>query len=124
MNRTSITALLAGLLLPVAASAHRATEVYIPIGESPGVSGKYSTIGLVDEMEIDTGSLRMTGEGEQRSYTVRCDEHTHVYLDRSKLRKRSTEGTLEDVREGVRVEVKYADEEHTRAAWIKVEIVE
>ncbi len=46
----SVLATLAVLLLAGTAHAQQATEIYIPIGKSPGLSGKTTVIGTIENV--------------------------------------------------------------------------
>jgi hypothetical protein len=107
-----------------AAFAHEMTERYIPVGQSPGLSGKYSIIGTlqsVDAREQTVAIARPAGTA-----SAKITERTKIWLDRSKLRQTNLKGTIADLRPGLTVEVKL--EGHARGAasgpaeWIKVEI--
>jgi hypothetical protein len=114
------TALLGGVS---AAHGQRATEQFIPIGESPGLSGKQSSIGEIAETDARAQSLTFTEPAGRR--TVRITEKTKIYLDRSKLKQTSLAGSFADLKKGRRVEVKYLDPERREVAdWVKVEITQ
>ena len=119
MWNKALLALLGAGALSVA-SAHIATERYIPIGESPGVSGEHSYIGTIQGTSPTTRSMTMTSE--KGTYEVRMDSNTRIYVDRSKERKENLRGTYEDCEAGRRVEVKFHDNDPSKPAeWIKVE---
>jgi len=99
------------------ALAQAATEVFIPIGRSPGVSGKTSIVGVIESREPGDG-LVVAG----RQFFVDFD--TQIYLDRNKLRETNTIGTTRDLQIGVTVEVKPQRENERVADWIKVEVTQ
>ncbi len=110
-------------LLCATSHAHgqKATEQYIPIGQSPGISKKYSSIGLIAEVNVRDQSITIADPAGSR--TVRISKNTHIWLDRSRLRQTNLRGRFADLQQGRRVEVKYADPERRRLAdWVKVEI--
>jgi hypothetical protein len=121
--RSSLRSLLSGLgvafaLLCASSHAHgqKATEQYIPIGQSPGVSQKYSSIG-----EVAAQTVTIADPAGPR--TVRITEKTRIWLDRTKLKQTNVPGRFADLQPGRRVEVKYADPERRDVAeWVKVEI--
>lgn len=103
------------MILP-ASQAQEATERYIPIGESPGVSDDGSLIGVVDELDYESGELRVRVDNEMK--TVFVDRKTRYYIDRSASRRSNVLGTLRDCRAGRRVEV--AMNQNGTAEWIKI----
>ena len=59
--------------------AEKTTELYIPIGQSPGLSGKYTLIGKIDEVSPPDQTLKVTGASG--TYTVRATEYTLILID-------------------------------------------
>ena len=111
------------LLLCVAetAGAHKMSEIYIPIGQSPGLSGKQTLVGNI--VSVDAAAMTIEVRGPEGARTVNVDGATYIWLDRSGLRRKNTEGGYEDCAPGSRVEVKFKDpDQRTTAEWIKVEI--
>jgi hypothetical protein len=103
------------------AHAQQATERYIPLGQSPGLSGKHTYIGPISAADPENGTLTVFGPAGSRA--VRITERTRIWLDRTKLELPSLEGHFEDFRRGRMVEVEYEDHERKEsAAWVKVEI--
>jgi hypothetical protein len=106
------------------ASAHEMTERYIPIGQSPGLSGKYCVIGKVQATNPRDRTVAIVGS--TGTWNAKVTERTKIWLDRSKLRLTNLKGTFADLRPGATVEVK--PEDHQRgvssgpAEWIKVEV--
>lgn len=120
---------LCALLGAAVAQAHIGTERYIPIGQSPGISGKYSYIGEIgagpETMAAAPGALHaMTVDRERGGdATVYMNEYTRIYIDRSKAGKTNLRGDYSDCRPGRRVEVKFRDNDPSQPAeWIKVEV--
>ncbi len=110
---------LAALLCTATANAQRATEVFIPIGQSPGVSGKYTTIGTVDSLNMKGGTLTVSDSG--RTYVIRFTKKTRVYIDRSSYGKPNSRGTMGHCKTGMIVEVKYVENKaDANAEWIKL----
>jgi len=100
--------------------AEKETELYIPIGHSPGLSGKYTVMGKIDQVDSKNQSIIMSGPSG--SYSVQLTPDTSIYLDRSKAKLPNTYGTLADCKAGDTVEVKFEDNSHNKPAqWIKVE---
>jgi hypothetical protein len=110
-------------LLGVVSYVHgqKETEQYIPIGQSPGVSQKYTSIGAI--AEIDPGQQTITVSEQAGPRTVKIAEKTRIWLDRTKLKQTNLRGSFADLQKGRRVEVKYVDpEQRDVAEWVKVEV--
>lgn len=105
------------------AHAQKSTEQFIPIGMSPGLSNKATSIGVVDTLLVQARTVTVREPTVRRS--VRITDKTWIWLDRSTLKLPNLRGRLADLQRGRRVEVKYADPE-TRliAEWVKIEIRE
>lgn len=111
------------LCLAAPVRAQKATEQYIPIGMSPGVSGKYTSLGVVDTLSMPQRTVTVREAGMRR--TIRITDRTSIWLDRSKLKLPNLRGRLVDLERGRRVEVKYADPDSRQVAeWVKVEMLE
>ena len=110
------------LLTTAVATAQRATEIYIPIGRSPGVSGKLSTIGTCTACDV-TERVATVRAG-QNTWTVKMTAATKIYLDRSELGQPKCCGTLADLRDSRQVEIKYKGERKSgsECEWIKIRI--
>jgi hypothetical protein len=101
------------------AHAQHMTEQFIPVGQSPGISGKYSYIGQIEA--IDVQNKTVTVAGPEGSRTIKVTDRTWIWLDRSEQRLTNEVGSMSDLQPGRRVEVKYVDYETKDAAhWIKV----
>jgi hypothetical protein len=109
---------------PWAVSAQKMTEQFIPVGQSPGLSGKYTVIGTVQAVNVRNQTVTIAGPAG--AWSAKVTERTRIWLDRSKIRLANVKGTFADLRTGVTVEVK--QEDHTRASadgpaeWIKIQI--
>ena len=110
-------------------SAHgqKATEMFIPIGQSPGLSNTISVIGTIETIDPRGHTIAITGSSG--SWSAMITNRTKIWLDKSKLRLPNQKGTFADLQKGLLVEVKYEDPEgrgKTKAAadWIKVQITE
>lgn len=110
-----------GLLLfcSTAVFAQLITERYIPIGESPGVSGKSSTIGTITE--VNQGNRTVTVRGDTGTRTYKVTDKTYVWLDRSDWKMSNLNGSYRDCAVGRRVEIKHTVNDESAADWIKVE---
>jgi hypothetical protein len=54
--------------------AEKSTELYIPIGQSPGLSGKYTVMGKIDQVNPKNQTIKMSGASG--SYTVKMTKNT------------------------------------------------
>jgi hypothetical protein len=101
--------------------AEKATELYIPLGQSPGLSGKYLATGRIEQVNSQDNTLTMSsGSG---TYTVKVSEHTMIYLDRSKMGQSNLYGSFADCKQGMMLEVRFEKDERGRPAeWIKLEM--
>ena len=123
MFKNIIAIAIAAALLTVAASAtgQKATEVFIPIGKSPGLSGKYTVMGTIEDVNYKNRTLTMS-HGANR-YNVSVTDRTKIYLDKSQLSKKSTYGTMADCKQGIIAEVKFEDNMRGKPAeWIKLQV--
>lgn len=109
------------------AYAQKATEIYIPIGQSPGLSDHYSKIGTVTSIDEAAGTLVVT-DSLENTYSVEITDSTRIWLDKSRLKKRNETGTISDIKNGLLVEVKYnlaEDSTYAQTAeWVKVQVTE
>jgi hypothetical protein len=123
-------ALLSGIGVAVAllgaislAHGQKETERFIPIGQSPGVSQKQTSIGEI--AEVDAAGRTVTVAEQAGRRTVKITEKTRIWLDRTKLKQANLSGGFTDLQKGRRVEVKYQDPERRQIAdWVKVEIAQ
>ena len=123
-------ALLSGIGVAVAllgaispAHGQKETERFIPIGQSPGVSQKQTSIGEI--AGVDTARRTVTVAEQAGRRTVKITEKTRIWLDRTKLKQANLTGSFADLQKGRRVEVKYEDPERRQVAdWVKVEITQ
>jgi len=123
MHRSfAVTVMATVSLLVTSAQAQRATEVLIPIGQSPGVSGISSVIGTIASCDQSSGIVTISTQKEQHTATLSTE--TKIYLDRSAAKKSGTLGSRSDCQRGRRAEVKFVYEGETRTArveWIKIQ---
>ena len=109
-----ITALLCSMSF---AHGQKATEQFIPLGQSPGVSNKYTYIGVIEAVDPQRRTVTAAG------HTVRITEQTRIWLDRSLLKLGSRAGSFGDMQKGRKIEIKYADSGHRQAAqWVKIQM--
>ena len=114
---TSIIVVLSGVISP--ANAQKATESFIPIGKSPGVSGVSSYIGRIDSVDVAERKVTIRGDGLLES--VEISGETKVWLDLSKHKTKNRAATLQDLKKGHRIEVKPQHDRPDRAEWIKID---
>ncbi len=118
--KTGVAALLVFALAVPVAHGHEFTDRYIPIGQSPGVSGTpQSMIGSIQAVSAQARSLTMSVDGGQRTVTV--TDRTRIWIDRSRSAQTNLRGGIADLQSGRRAEVKYDDKNKALAEWIKVE---
>lgn len=111
-----VAALLAGAS---AADAQRATERFIPLGQSPGVSGKLTVIGTIVAVDAEQRRFYLAGPTDRGSVTLL--DSTSIWIDRHELGLGAATGSFEDCQEGRAAEVKYADPDTRQVAeWIKL----
>ena len=100
--------------------AQKETEVFIPVGKSPGVSGKYSVIGRVESVNWSDSSVTINQEGGLKN--VKITRSTKIYLDRSKLKLTNRKCSMADCKPGRLVEAKYKDNKPGNSIeWLKVQ---
>jgi len=101
--------------------AEKATELYIPIGQSPGLSGKYLATGRIEQVNSRNQTITMLDAS--RTYTIKVTERTMYFLDRSKMQQSNLYGTWADCKKGMLVEVRFENDERGQPAeWIKLQI--
>ena len=109
-------------LVSLSSKANKMTEQFIPIGNSPGVSYKQTSIGIIDTVDSEKREISVTEiDGAQKQYTV--SDKTWVWLDNSKRRKANTVGDFKDCMVGQMVEVMPMLNHLDRAEWVKIEPV-
>ncbi len=98
------------------------TEVFIPIGQSPGVSGKYSIMGKIESVNLkDSTVTLMQDAGNKISFKI--TKGCHIYLDKSKLKLRNKKGYCADIKPGMKAEAKYKDNKPgNKVEWVKVQV--
>ena len=116
---TLLAAVLAAFLAaPPLAYAQKTAEQFIPLGQSPGLSGKQTLIGRIEAVEPLSGSVTVAGETGQ----VRVTPATRIWLDRSLLQRANASGGMADLIPGRRAEIKFTDANRREAEWVKVEL--
>ena len=99
------------------AHGQKESERYIPLGQSPGVSKKYTFIGTIDAVAPEKRTITAGGR------TVKITDSTRIWIDRSQLKQTAKTGSVSDLKQGQTVEIKYDDLARPQVAeWIKVQI--
>lgn len=107
------------------AHGQKATEMFIPLGQSPGLSNTVTVIGSVKTINAQKRTIDVAGPST--AWNVQITDRTQIWLDKSKLRLPNKDGTFADLRKGQLVEVKYEGSERKSqgpAEWIKVQFTE
>lgn len=105
--------------------AQKATEIHIPIGQSPGLSGKHTLIARIQALSPADRSMTLI-DATGAAVTVRPDPQTMIWLDRSKLKLPNRKGDYSDCRKDMTVEIKFRNNDRRVASveWIKVQAAE
>ncbi len=122
MKRIKNTLLIVLLIAATTACiAQKTTEIFIPIGQSPGVSGTETIYGHIQSLSLAESTCTVaTPEGDK---TVELIGDPVIYLDYSKLKKPNKYGEISDITVGCNVELKFLDNEKRDSIdWIKVEM--
>lgn len=102
------------------ALAQQQTEVYIPIGESPGLSGIDTDVGEIQGFDAGSRTLTLAAQGGTRP--VQISAETIIWLDRTGAKLPNVGGSESDLVSGRRAEVRYVDPAKRQSAvWVKVE---
>ena len=123
MQRTTRAIALAAALLGCArvAQGQRTTEQFIPLGQSPGISGVRSYIGPILSVDARNRTFTVRGPDATGTQTIKVVARTRIWLDRSAQRLTNLVGSMTDVQVGRRVEVTFVDDKTKDTAdWIKV----
>lgn len=126
MSNSDLTRILivAALLIcpflgPTMTYGQQATEQFIPIGYSPGVSNKYSYIGSIVAVDREAHTIDVQSNRGMR--TIRVTPRTRIWLDRSKIKQTNLVGSYSDCEEGRKVEIMHDPDDENVADWIKIE---
>jgi hypothetical protein len=121
LNRFLALAIVIGALGNASnAAAQEATEMYVPIGQSPGISGKTSVVGTIQALNTAARTLTVAGPSGPQTFVI--TDKTRIWLDRSAGKQANRTGSLADLQQGRRVEVKpQSAAAKANADWIKVQ---
>lgn len=117
---TLLTGCLAIFLTFSQAQAQKATERYIPLGQSPGLSGQATLMGIIRHANPDSGKVTLELQGGG-SGTIAVTPETRIWVDRSGQRQPTEPGRFADLVPGLRIEAKPLDQATHQAEWVKVE---
>jgi len=109
------------LVLAAASAAHgqEAAERFVPIGQSPGQSGKTTMLGTVQSVDAASHSVTVAADGAGVRFG--WSERTRIWLDRSRQQLGALKGSDSDIQVGRRIEIKPDQADSSRADWIKVD---
>jgi hypothetical protein len=94
-----------------------ASEIYIPIGKSPGLSHIHTIIGIISA--IDPYYRTVVTDNQ----TILIKDSTRIWLDRTKRAESNSIGSFTDLLPGRTIEVLLlASDDAMIADWVKVEI--
>ena len=117
-NALIVLCALLGGLFTTAGNANRMTEVYIPIGQSPGVSGVLTTIGEITSRSGNQLEVRSNRGTE----SCRVNSDTMIWVDNSASGNSNADGSINDLQRGRKVEIRFVDPlARSTAVWIKVQ---
>lgn len=103
------------------ASGQQATEMFIPIGQSPGLSDRDSVIGTLES--VDPEKRVVTISSSSGAQTVGITDQTMIWLDRSAQKQSNQNGAINDLQTGHKIEIKVRKgEPKVVAEWIKIQV--
>src|SRR5207245_9206326 len=89
LARVMVVVALAGV---VEAFGQEATEMYIPIGQSPGVSSKSTLLGTIESVDPGKRTLTVSGPAGTRKFQIA--DRTLSWMDPSAQQQRKRTRTL------------------------------
>jgi len=116
-TRCALALLVVGVFWVAPAAAQQATERYVPIGRSPGLSDGATLMATVQGVDAASGLLTL--EAASGSHAVEIGASTRIWWDRTALGESNGVASPSDCREGLGVEVKL-DPTGRLAEWIKL----
>ncbi len=117
-HRLAMLVLISGLAGSMPATAHLETELYIPIGESPGISNVKTQIGRIEAQVAKQNGLTLL-VGNSTKY-VTFSKTTKIYLQYATPGQRNRVGSYSDCQVDRTAEVYLGDDGSVR--WIKVQM--
>jgi len=94
--------------------------MYIPIGKSPGISGKSTILGNIFQVNLQEKSILI--KGPSGDHSIKTNEKTKIWLDRSQIKQPNLNGTFTDCQKDLRAEVKLVNPTTSIAEWIKIQM--
>lgn len=107
------------------AHGQKATEMFIPLGQSPGLSHRVTVMGRIEAVSAPARTITVAGSAG--TWTAEVTDRTKIWLDRSKLKVSNQNGAFADLQKERLVEIKYEDDGRRGrgpAEWIKVEVTD
>ncbi|EDZ67058.1 hypothetical protein NOC27_385 [Nitrosococcus oceani AFC27] len=102
--------------------SHERYEKFIPINYALGMDEKYTATGSIVAVDKEEKIVTISANSESHAYKVTDD--TKIWLDRSQIKAKNMEGSLTDLKKGLKAEIKiYSTEDKAVAKWIKVQII-
>lgn len=120
MSRRILLACLLLISAP-AALAQQAAEQFIPIGQSPGLSGRVTLLGTIRSADPATGQVRIDLD-RGGSRVIRVEAETRLWMDLSQRRESNRRARMADLQPGRRVEAMPHAGSPDHAEWLKVEL--
>ena len=114
--------LLVAVLGITPAYAQKATEQFIPIGRSPGLSDAKTRIGQI--VSFDPGRAVLTLTSDSTITVAEITAQTRIWLDRTRFKLPNLRGAPADLHPGRHCEVRFLKPDGREAEWIKVEPTE
>jgi hypothetical protein len=120
MKTSLLLVALLGITGVTPAYAQQATEQFIPLGSSPGLSATKTRIGIIESFEPGSAVITLSS-GAGRS-VAEITTQTRIWLDRSRLNLSNLSGNPSDLQPGRRCEIRFLQADSRKAEWIKVEV--
>ncbi|NNG05342.1 MAG: hypothetical protein HKM95_14755 [Inquilinus sp.] len=110
------------LFCPIGVWGQRTTEQFIPIGQSPGLSGTVTYAGEIAATDPGARTITLSRPADAGTVTVGVARNTRIWLDRSSVGRPTLAGRFADLAPGSVVEIHFRDPDRRQVAeWIKVE---
>ena len=115
-----IGTMLVTLYAAMPAAAHRATERFIPLGQSPGVSHNFTVVGKIEAVDSDRRTVTVATPSGKLVVEIR--KEADIWIDRTKQKQTSLDGAFVDLKSGRTIEVKFIDPDRKQIVeWVKIE---
>ena len=109
-------------IFSLSSNANKMTEQFIPIGNSPGVSYKQTSIGIIDSIDPGKREISVTEiNGARKRYII--SDKTRIWLDNSRQKKMNSIGEFENCEVGQMAEVMPRQDQPDNAEWVKLELI-